>query len=89
MLKAWALELKHREPEVLKTLEYENVAYETMVLFRTEDHPGGQWFVMGMQIIDGEHRKADMSVELNQKHFEVLRQCLEPVKTETLYGFKG
>lgn len=84
ILQNWAEELKKREAEVLATLEYENVSMETMYLFSV----GDEWFVMGMQDIVGEHRKADMTVELNQRHFAVLKECLEPHEGAVLYQFE-
>lgn len=83
-LKAWASELKRRGPEVLDTLRYENVATETFYLFQI----GDDWYAMGMQEVSGKHKKANMSVELNKRHFEVLKECLEEYNGEMLYEFK-
>lgn len=82
-LKAWSEKLQARKEEVLATLEYENVSTETLVTFAVAE----EWFCMGMQELSGEHRKADMTVELNKEHFAVLEDCLEGYKGSVLYSF--
>jgi hypothetical protein len=79
----WCAELKEREPEVLETLVHENVVCETYYHFEVGSHD----YVAGIQWIEGIHEKADMSVELNRKHFETLQECLEPVKGTDLCSF--
>ena len=83
MFIAWTEELQRRNSEVITTLKYENVAMETMYIFSVSN----EWFVIGMQVLVGKHRKADMTVELNKRHFEVLTECLVPYNGAVLYEF--
>lgn len=84
-LKEWSLDLQKRLPEALETMRQENVRREVFRLFKHQNN----WFAVGLQELSGEHKKADMSVELNRKHAEVLKECLEGLVGEVLYDFNA
>lgn len=85
-LRAWAAELEVRRGEALETMKHERVIYETFVIFKA----GEDWYAVGAQEFYEERRAADMSVELNRRHFAILEECLETVSDkETLYQFRS
>jgi len=65
-----------RKEEVIRTFEHENVAREVFVLFKGRE---GQDYVIGVNVITGEHRKGDPEVKINQEHTKILKECLEPI----------
>lgn len=82
-LLAWANELKTTyKNEVFQTLQEENVEREFAGIF----HIDGKSYAVGF--VMGENMLPSSPSELNQKHKEVLKDCLElPTSVEVLYDF--
>lgn len=72
---AWCLLLMtdHKE-EAIKTLEEENVLFEGGALLELD----GKKYVVGMT--NGDAKPTNMNRELNKKHKEVVKDCLEYIK---------
>ncbi|MBP6881482.1 MAG: hypothetical protein KBC35_02545 [Candidatus Pacebacteria bacterium] len=76
-LKQWFAVLSgERKEEAIATFAYENVTRETFVLFKGND---GEYYVIGFNEVNGEHKKGDPEVKINQEHSKVRQECLEPI----------
>jgi len=72
--KNWCNELNttFRE-EALKTLAYENILFESFIIFNIKDEP----YTLGCILEkDGGEKTADILNELNQKHQAIKKECL-------------
>lgn len=69
---SWCDTLREREGEAKETMRYERCTYERAVAYKRN----GDWYVVGSSQFDGALRKADMNIELNQKHQEAKETCL-------------
>jgi hypothetical protein len=65
-----------RKEEAIATFSYENVEREVFVLFKGD---GGQDYVIGLNEVNGELKKGDPEVKINQEHRKVLEECLERI----------
>lgn len=75
--KDWCNFLMSEMDTVKKTLVQENAIGEYGILFKV----GDDYYVYGGTDYRDEPIKADMSIELNRKHKEVVTECLEFVAT--------
>jgi len=72
----WMEEIHMRKEEAVKTFEYEGVRREVFVTFK---NPGGDTYVVGFNEALEAPKKSDKNVEINRKHAEIMRECLEPI----------
>lgn len=76
-LKQWFEVLSNeRKEEAIATFAYENVTREVFVLFKGND---GEYYVMGFNEVNGEHKKGDPDVKINQEHTKIREECLERI----------
>ncbi len=69
----------HKE-EAIDTLKEEGLSYEGFCVFEIE----GKHYTIA--IIEGEEKPTNMERELNQKHREIKKECLEKIgPIETVY----
>ena len=82
--KAWCEELNTtRKAEALETLKEEGLIYASFVLFSLN----GDHYAIGMGI--GEGKESNKNREINQRHMEMKRECLEKVDSfNVLYEIK-
>lgn len=91
---AWGDYLHEHEAEVLATMEQENCMFERSIIFERES----ELFMIGSIQFNGQPKKADMTIELNQKHAAIKNECLIGIATfegnynvpdqyETVYEF--
>lgn len=79
-LKSWFNVLSdERKDEAIATFEYENVEKEVFVLFKGND---GENYVIGFNQVNGDYRKGDPKVKINQEHREVMERCLEKTTSD-------
>jgi hypothetical protein len=77
IIKQWFKVLDgERREEAIATFVYENVEREVFVLFKGND---GEHYVVGLNEVNGEHKKGDPSVQINQEHNSIRQECLEPI----------
>jgi hypothetical protein len=77
ILKQWFAVLgNERREEALATFSYENIEREVFVLFKGND---GENNVISFNEANGEHRKGDTEVKINQEHNKIKLECLEPI----------
>lgn len=83
--KHWCVYLLSQKEIAKETLKRENAVAETGVLFTLE----GEHYVYGMTEYFDTPIKADMTMELNQKHIANVKECLEIVsKGEELFDIR-
>jgi len=76
-LKRWFEVLSNeRKEEAIATFAYENVVREIFVLFKGRD---GEDYVIALNEVNGEHKKGDPEVKINQEHNRIRLECLEPI----------
>lgn len=76
-LKEWFKVLsEERKEEAVATFAYENVEREVFVLFKGND---GESYVIGFNEVNGEHKKGDPDVKINQEHKRIRLECFEPI----------
>lgn len=76
-LKKWFSVLgNERKEEAIATFSYENVEREVFVLFKGSD---GQDYLIGLNEVNGELKKGDPEVRINQEHRKVMAECLERI----------
>ena len=76
-LKQWFVVLSNeRKEEAIATFAYENVTREVFVLFKGDD---GKYYVIGFNEVNGEHKKGDPDVKINQEHRKIREECLERI----------
>jgi len=61
--------------EAIETLKEERITYEGFCVFEI----GGEYYTLAM--IEGEAKPANMERELNRKHIEVKKECLEKISS--------
>lgn len=77
ILKQWFDVLSNeRREEAISTFEYENVEREVFVMFKGID---GDDYVIGLNEVNGELKKGDPSVQINQEHRKIMEECLESI----------
>ena len=68
--------MESRKDETLSTFAYERITREMFVLFKGND---GADYVIGLNEAPAEPGESDPSVEINQLHLKIKRECLEPI----------
>ena len=77
MLKQWFETLGgERREEAIATFAYEHVTREVFVLFKGHDE---KFYVIGFNEVNGDYRKGNPEVKINQEHRNVLESCLERI----------
>lgn len=77
MLRQWFLVLSNeRMDEAVATFAYENVTREVFILFKGLDDNN---YVVGFNETNGELKKGDPEVKINQDHAQVKEECLERI----------
>ena len=77
LLKQWFVVLSgERKEEAISTFAYENVTREVFVLFKGYDN---HHYVIGFNEVNGEHKKGDPEVKINQEHTKIREECLERI----------
>lgn len=77
LLKEWFEILSgERKDEAIATFQYENVSREIFVLFQGHE---GDYYIVGLNEVNGEYKKGDPDVKINEEHTQILKECLEPI----------
>jgi hypothetical protein len=71
----WMEEVNRRREEAISTFEHEGIHREVFATFKSEEGV----YVVGFNEALVVPKKSDQAVELNRKHVEVMRECLEPI----------
>lgn len=83
----WARELKSRTQEAVETLEEENVLAESISFFEINGETYGVGIMVGKE---GGIKPPNMEREINQKHFQVLKESIgDLIKINEVYTFKN
>jgi len=61
--------------EAIETLREEGLTYEGFCIFKIDNNH----YTLAM--LEGEARPADMAIELNRKHKEMKKECLEKISS--------
>src|SRR3989338_3600403 len=69
--------------EAAHSLISENVLTEEAFVFELNK----EWYACGIMSSNGEIQKADMNLSVNQKHKEIMEECLEKEKITGIPGY--
>jgi len=85
--KNWCLQIENElKSEAAKTLAEENVLQEISILFKVNE----DYYGLGFMDINGELLSTNMNKEINIKHKEMKKKCIEYVgDAEVLYSVKS
>lgn len=77
ILKQWFTILSNeRKKEAIDTFAHEHITREIFIMFNGND---GHSYVLGCNETDGNMKKGDQTVPINQDHAKVKRECLESI----------
>ncbi len=84
--KQWCnLLMAERKQEALESFKYENVESELCYTFRV----GNTDYVLGEISFNGEYKKSNMDLKINQDHHKNKKECLEYIsELESLFDLK-
>ena len=84
--KQWCnLLMTSRKQEAIDSFKYEGVSSEECHLFKVCN----DYYLLGVAEFDGEHKEANMDLEINKEHKKQKKECLEAlIEGEELFVLK-
>lgn len=85
--RSWCLEIENElKKEASETLVEENILQEISIIFKIDN----EYYGLGFMEVNGEILSANMNKEINIKHKEMKKRCIEYITdAEVLYSIKS